>query len=641
MSDILNFTSPPAGIGQGRNGAYHGELEVRVVGEAGEEVDGRNLVQRRHVDFLEHQIRWRWLLDSYEGGERYRNAVYGPDRKGLPARNLFRHRREYPDPRQNPMAVSGYSAGNTNVLGVQGAIAYGPYPGQVGADPAATAMDDDYELRRSRTPVPEFVAEAVEIHLSKIFDQEIERDGPPELVEWWRNVDGRGTPIDDWMRETIAPLLVVLGCLDVCFDHPAPPVGATVATRADEMELGLDDCLASYILPQNMVWWRVDQAGRYLECLVREYQDPSYRQDMDEQGNMIDPEDKGTIGQNWRRNYVRYRHWTCKEWTLLNYDGSMKIESRPHPFGRVPIVRLIDQKKHRSPTVGKSRYEAIAELQREYYNRDSELILSDTLQAHPLLSGPEDFCKADGMLSIGPGYVLPKKKNPETNDYEGWEYISPDKDPAESLRRNKLDLIDAKDRRACLTKPAGVAAAGHGEGSGTTAQSGVSKALDAETGHKILSSIAQSLAKCERFIAQYAMLVMDNAIPDDAEVAQIQVTYPRKFDLMTSNELAGSLAKFQNTASATGNVPSVETDVLQAATRQLLPGEDDAQYAQYDGDIAALVEANAKIKGQRREGYTSTANTFGGPGTSESRAGVDPTGVSAGTSLGQAIPMVV
>ncbi len=52
-------------------------------------------------------------------------------------------------------------------------VGYGPYPGMIGADPAATAQDDDYEYRRSRTPVPEFVAEAVEIHLAKVYDQEV------------------------------------------------------------------------------------------------------------------------------------------------------------------------------------------------------------------------------------------------------------------------------------------------------------------------------------------------------------------------------------------------------------------------------------------------------------------------------------
>ena len=97
----------------------------------------------------------------------------------------------------------------------------------LGADAAATAMDDDYELRRARTPVPEFVAEAVEIHLAKVYDQEVARDGPADLIAWWKDVDGCGTPIDDYMRETIAPLLLVLGCIDVCLDHPQAPPGET------------------------------------------------------------------------------------------------------------------------------------------------------------------------------------------------------------------------------------------------------------------------------------------------------------------------------------------------------------------------------------------------------------------------------
>lgn len=170
----------------------------------------------------------------------------------------------------------------------------------------------------------------------------------------------------------------------------------------------------------------------------------------------------------------------------------------------MPIVRLIDLKKHRTPNVGKSRYEFIAALQRDYYNRDSEMILSDTLQAHPFLSGPEDFCKADNTLSVGPGYLLPKKKNPENGSYEGFDYVSPPKDPAESLRKNLDRIIDLKDRNACLTKPAGAA----GTTASSVSQSGVSKEMDAETGGKLLSSIAKSLARAEKFLAEYALLAL-------------------------------------------------------------------------------------------------------------------------------------
>jgi hypothetical protein len=602
---------------------------------------GKQLVDRRHIDWLEHQIRWRWLLDSYEGGERYRNAVYGPDRKGMPCRNLFRHRREYPDPQAFPSIYQGFAGASTIMLSgtTAAGTGVGPWPGMLGADPAATAQDDDYEMRRSRTPVPEFVAEAVEIHLSKVYDQEVDRKGPADLTAWWEDVDGRGTPIDDWMRETVAPLLLVLGCLDVVIDHPMAPPGAPVATRADEIELGLDRCVASYILPQNMLWWRCDAAGRYSECLVREYVDPSDRVDLDKSGAAIDTEARGQVGDNWRRQYVRYRYWTAEESILFNFDGDKILERVPHRFGRVPIVRLVDIKKHRTPTVGKSRYEAIAELQREYYNRDSELILSDTLQAHPFLSGAEDFCKADNTLSVGPQYVLPKKKNPESGAYEGWEYVSPPKDPAESLRKNKDDLIDAKDRRACLSKPAGAANAG----SGTVSQSGVSKQLDAATGHKLLTSIAKSLAKCERFIAEYALLVLRNGAPPAAADA-VTVGYPARFDLNDAGTLVTGTVQLQAVMEACGNAPNTERELIQATVRQLLVGLDDDVYKEMDEEIELLVESKAKLKEQVRELggdlYQSRADALAGRGGADDD-GSDPSGQSAGTMVSNVIPAVV
>jgi hypothetical protein len=638
----LGNATPPAGLGAGNDGGAVNDAinpTMRLVSRD-KALDGKLVVERRHVDWLEHQIRWRWLLDSYEGGDRYRNAVYGPDRKGLPCRNLFRHRREYPDPQQYPNVYQGF-AGYMGMVNTQTQdVGYGPYPGMIGADPAATAQDDDYELRRARTPVPEFVAECVEIHLGKVYDQEVSRSGSAELEAWWLDVDGRGTPIDDWMRETVAPLLLVLGCLDICIDHPKASPEMDVRTRADEIDLGLDKAVASYILPENMVWWRCDAAGRYTECLVREYQDPSDRVDLDERGRMISPEDSGQVGEAWRRNYVRYRLWRSDESILYSYDGDKILDRVPHNFGRVPIVRLVDVKKHRTPTVGKSRYEAIAELQREFYNRDSELILSDTLQAHPLLSGAEDFCKADNTLSVGPGYVLPKKKNPESGAYEGWEYVSPPKDPAESLRQNKQDLVDAKDRRACLTKPAGAP----GRGGSTVSQSGISKQLDHQTGHKFLSSIAKSLAKAERFIAEYALLVLRNAPPAPEERAAIDVGYPARFELNDAADLIAGTTQLQAVFNLCGNAPNTERELIQAAIRQLLVGLDDEAYKVLDDEIELLVETKAQIKEQVRELQSAVrdrAEALEGSGSAEQAGGDDPTGQSGGTMISNMIPSVV
>jgi hypothetical protein len=637
--DVFNRTAPKPGAG--RNGAAKNDSakpQARRVSRD-ESLEGTLVVQRRHIDWLENQVRWRWLMDSHEGGERYRNAVYGPDRRGLPCRNLFRHKREYPDPQQFPQMNQGFAG----FLGTGEAqpqdVGYGPYPGMVGADAAATAMDDDYELRRARTPVPEFVAEAIEIHLAKVYDQEVVRDGPPELIKWWKDVDGCGTPIDDYMRETIAPLLLMLGCIDVCLDHPEAPPGETVETRADELRLGLDSVVASYILPMNMVWWRTDAAGRYVECLVREYIDPADRMDHDKNGNAIDPEGPGDLGEGWRRDYIRWRLWRCNESILYSFDGSEVLDRVPHNFGRVPIVRLIDLKKHRTRNIGKSRYEAIAEYQREFYNRDSELILSDTLQAHPFLSGPEDYCKADNTLSVGPGYLLPKKKNPENGSYEGFEYVSPPKDPAESLRRNKEDLIDMKDRRACLAKPSGVGSAG------SVSQSGISKQLDAHTGHKLLSSIAKALAKAERFLAEYALMVSRGKAVTPEERAMIKVGYPSRFELNAAADLIDGTSKLQLVLSACGNAPNTERELIQATIRQLLVGLDDDEYRALDDEIELLVKTKSQLKEQVRElpdaVIQSRAEAMAGVGSDEQRAGEDPTGQSAGTMVSGVVPSVI
>ena len=178
------------------------------------------LLGRRHPEWQEHQQRWRWLLDSLEGGERYRQVVYGFDRRGLPVRNLIRHKREYPDPREAAGAspMPGADPFATHAL--------------LAADPAVLSTDDDYELRRARTPVPTFMAEAVETHLARIYAREIKRLGPGPLMSWWQDVDGRGTTIDQWMAETVAPLLLALGQLDLCLDHPpAPPASGPPSWR--------------------------------------------------------------------------------------------------------------------------------------------------------------------------------------------------------------------------------------------------------------------------------------------------------------------------------------------------------------------------------------------------------------------------
>ena len=172
----------------------------------------------------------------------------------------------------------------------------------------------------------------------------------------------------------------------------------------------------------------------------------------------------------------------------------------------MPIVRLFDRRKPRCRNIGKPRYEGIAERQREYYNRDSELILSDTTQAHPLLQGPEDFVEADGTIPIGPSWLLPKKKNTQggATTYEGFDVVEFPKGGAESIRLNKADIRDDVDRDSALVRPTG---------RDGVAQSGVSKVIDHSDGNNRLAKIAKILGRAEELIASFALTVLGDGPP--------------------------------------------------------------------------------------------------------------------------------
>ena len=355
------------------------------------------------------------------------------------------------------------------------------------------------------------------------------------------------------MTETVAPLLLTLGQLDILIDHPPALDGETIETRADVIRLGLDRCVASYILPENMIWWRLDASGnRYQECLVLERHET----------------DDGPV--------VLYRYWTEAESTLYDADGE-PLSVSPHPFGCVPIVRLFDRRKPRCKNIGQSRYEGIAERQREYYNRDSELILSDTTQAHPLLQGPEDYVQADGTIPIGPSWLLPKKKNTAGGaaTYEGFEVVNFPKDTADSIRKNKSDLRDDVDRDSALVRPAG---------RDGVAQSGLSKAMDHVDGNNRLAKIAKVLGRAERVIADLALAILGDG---DRSPAEFDIIYPTEFDLFTAGDLAATTGEFQSIAAKAGTLPITESLMLSRLMRLCMPGLSDDQYAICDREIEA------------------------------------------------------
>lgn len=494
-----------------------------------------------HPEWAAHRRRWRWMLDSYEGGEVYRDATYGGDSRGMPVRNLVRHKREYP--------LTDHDA------------AYAV--GSLAAD--AYATDDPYEMRRARTTVPGFVREAVEAHLSKIYNREPRRKAPPAIEAWWADVDGLATSIDQWMKDSIAPLLLVLGQVDLLFDRPPVPEGERVRTRADERRLGLDACVASYVLPENLPWWKVDRKGRYTEALVREV---------------------GDAGATWVL-------WTPETWTRFDDKGKSADGPVGHGYGVVPIVRCFDRRRFRCRNVGYSRYEGIAEKQRDAYNRESELIVSDTTQAHPTMLMPEKWL--DGEIPVGPSYSLPITVDPATGTTVKPEYMDPPKGAADSLRLNLAAIRDAADRDACLTKPAGAS----GTTGSTVSQSGASKRIDQNRGDELLGAIAKSLQRCEEAAVAMAMRVAEPGVEPDMD--SYEISYPAEFDLSSPEEKIDRMERFAGWLASAGDCPKTQHMMAADFLRDAYRGLDDSTYAELEAEVMAFLKgrADASEEGRR------------------------------------------
>lgn len=545
----------------------------------------KDVARVRHPEWVEHQLRWRMLLDSLEGGERYRQAIYGTDTRGMPVRNLVRHKREYGDPRTQPSPT---------------------FAQPLGSDPTVPATDDDYEMRRARTPIPTFVPETVDSYLGRIYSRKVRRDYPESeafarVRAWSRDADGKGADVDRWMETVVGRVLLTAGCCDVLATHPAKAPGLQVRSRYDELVHGLDDVVARVVLPQNLTYWELDAKGRYTLAVVVEWPDggdADPNQLLNQAAQQLSFAFAG--GRPIDRPRCNYRVWTATHWHLYDDAGS-RIAGSDHPFKRVPLVRIGCRPKPRCVNVYQSPLESIAERQREFYNRDSELILSDNYHSHPILQGPEDLFTDNGQVKAGPGGVLPKKKYGQgtTQGYEAWDVLTFPTDGAESLRQNKADLREEVDRDAALMKPAGAA----GTKGGTVSQSGVSKEIDNEALHDRLSAVAKILERAEDAIFRLVADVGSNGDAPDPRVDgnRVKVCYPTQFSLLAPEKIAQAADDFQTLLKASGQAPQAEKLFLSELVRKALPGREDKVYQDIDEEIEAAIEKNAEAARQEHE----------------------------------------
>jgi hypothetical protein len=538
-----------------------------------------DLIRQRSLEWFEHQKHWRWLYDSLEGGNRYRRADYMLDPIAFDAEHYI------------PWYQHGYDPTTSEAF----PISYGQIVDRNLVPHLSETSGlgrDVYTQRLHRTPVPNDYHRGIARHLARVFAKEVRRESPDSLLTaWWRDVDGSGTPIDKWMRQTVGPLLLALGQLDLCFEHPPAPDDVTIATRADALAFGLAACTARVILPESVVWWELDpRTRRYEEVLIFErcHEEGVHR--------------------------ARWRHWTATDSNAYDRHGDwLPDHSYEHSFGCVPVVRVFDRRKGRCGHVGQGRYEEAAELQKSNYNRASELILSDIQQSHAQLMGPASMCDRPGQLTVGPGGVLPMEPiNGGLGGYQEWKYLDPPKGAQAELRQHILDDQEKIDRIFCLQKPAGT------NTRGAVAQSGVSKVMDDQSLVDMLTEDAEVLADAERALLSEVLAVLHDAAPDTPALAAVieatTITYPKDFNLQGPSDVADRATEFAGMMEQAGTAPEAEKEYVHRHVTASLTGLDDATIEKVRTENDALIEAKAERRRQAEEGATLALTSKGKEG---------------------------
>ena len=509
------------------------------------------IVKRRHPEWSAYHVRWQWLNDSYVGGDHYRYAIYGYERtegnRTLPLRNLVRHKREYP-------------IGSNNT-------------GDLPTDEGGT----DYAVRLKRTPVPTRFQDAIERTVSRIFTQEIERESeslPDPVKVWSDNPTGNGVSFEEWIRTDVAPLFLTFGMLDFQFDRPSLPPGVVVTTEADAAAAGLTGLECHALPPMALVWWIPDKMpGRFLEALVKETRE----------------------SKDSTEHECVYRYWDATQWKLYDKDGE-QIDQGNHNFRMVPILRLFDKQMPGTRNVGVARFQAIAEIQREMYNTESELILGNTNQAHPILQGPEDYVKGNEAIPVGPGFVFPMKKMANGDGYQDWSVIDMPKGAADSLRADLERMEEACDQAEHRVRPAG-------SKGGTVAQSGISKAFDHEEANAFLAGVASSLESLESsLLAQAAVFQMPGITTDQLKSIRDSVRYPQDFQLLSGEELTASVKAFQEVLRDAGDAPETEAVLLERMLLNLAPGMATDQWDKLKKELEEVLGKKSSIKETTAEG---------------------------------------
>lgn len=493
--------------------------------------DKVNLVDRKHPLYSENEKKWSMYLDSAAGGSSILNDNY-----------LFSHSLE---------------------------------------------EGDYYDERLNRAYFLNFCDTIPHLYNSFIFRRQVERPYNADLVEFRKNVDGRGTNISNYIRQ-LGYFASVLGVIHVFID--TPNLGNKGVSKAQAQKI-LPYC--SMIFPTNLVDWSLNFQGNFRWVVLK----GRYFADSDP-----------TVKRDIKDYYKAIT--TDKWWVEDSQGGQFKFEdgipnSGNNKLGLIPIATMYHKDKD-GDKIGESLIKDIFYINRTILNWCSCIDEQIERQTFSQLTMPDDgtlFEKhskgEDPLLQLSTATIMtfpPDAKHPPT-------YISPNTENLSAIWKLVIDHIKEIYRLAGLL---GGASDLYSQRSGRQSQLGFVS---------VNSCLAEKAAQYEKMENDISKLVLLQ-LGKDPEAYE-PVKYPDNFDVVAVAEEIDSLFKvMEKNFSSTLNKTLIK-NVARRAVSYVPPNiiaEIEKEIEESDGYVESSKAASGIQPEKNGQGNPNTSldNTFHG-----------------------------
>jgi hypothetical protein len=409
--------------------------------------------------------------------------------------------------------------------------------------------------------------------LSYLNKAEFTRDGVPQRVEDWQtDADGKGTPWEPLLNDTIRPRASLLGWCPVVFDTVNGLPEEVSEARSRELGQGVR---AIPLFPINVLDWIEDEDGHVTAMKTRIARV--------ERADLLSASVRLEYYSLWYRDRVdRYVVTVLKD----KPETVEQKESRPHTFGRVPIVMFRANATPDDKVRGISSIANSSVTARRLFNLESEQDDHIRGQVFAILGVPvEDLKQSIDEIVSGNGSGI---KVPMTSHLP-LHYVAPPASVAATIE-TRIEVLVREVYRTENVE--------HAKATGTQATSGVARAYEFEQTNRRLSGMAGCLARDEQDALRLVGTMFGDKEADKATVAA-----PTDFSV---EDLA---AEIQAMLDALGLKlgPTAELELRKRMVQRMLPNLPQDTRDQIEQELEEIRQQSEQDEALAREVQRTTA----------------------------------